>query len=753
MAAIKALEQWCKNHCEGYRDVTITNMTTSFRNGLAFCALIHQYRPDLIDYDSLRKEDVLENNRLAFQVAEEKLGIPALLDAEDMVALRIPDRLSILTYVSQYYNYFNGRNPMGGVKRPAEGSKEEPSERKKNLPVVAKTFVSKTAAEKRSPSSFKAQTSPAQKPIPAENSNKNGTLNSKCAACKSHIHLVQRHFVEGKLYHRSCFRCCDCSGTLHAGAYKPGKAPDTFICTAHHNGSSSSDTGIKNSSSGRCNSAIQTQPASRPLSVLTAPLQFTVKPLTPSQPSPSWTASAQKTQSARQRFFQTGPQPGPEASAGNRKPTESCSVSGRPNVPVSSEEKKIPAKTIMGKTLAEENCNNNNKRLFSIRPAERRLGQEPAISDSPTHRNANFSQGPAGRPTGRPTGRPSSSQTNNPEFPRLKAVNKDDTRPTAVHTAAADPIQESHPEPEPVNVQPASQDTETEVCDPGFTLQTSSIVSTRTTQPPSAPAVDPAPFDPSQFGGAAPQKPQPGLKSPSVSGFEKHSSVKSPPRRPAEDSTSSSTPAPADHGNPSRAKKGKYLSPTNASRTEMRSPSVKPYHVPAAQIERQLDDIEMNLAQLEKEGVELEKRLRSCEEEGDGDVLMDPLMVDWFNLIQRKQMFIRKESELVYTARTQELERQQPGVEGELRRLLEKPDHLKSREEQQQEEKLMLRLVEIVDGRNAIVDNLDEDRRREEEEDQQLSEMMKNLGVKRGKTKRKSSVSKLFRRRSKRQVE
>jgi hypothetical protein len=99
----KALEAWCKNITSSYTEFNIVNMTTSWRSGLGFCAIIHHYCPHLIDWDSLDQDDIYNNNKLAFDVAEQHLGIPSLLDPQDMVECELLDRLSILTYLSQYY--------------------------------------------------------------------------------------------------------------------------------------------------------------------------------------------------------------------------------------------------------------------------------------------------------------------------------------------------------------------------------------------------------------------------------------------------------------------------------------------------------------------------------------------------------------------------------------------------------------------------------------------------------------------------
>lgn len=89
----------------GYRGVAVKNFSSSWTNGLAFCALIHKHRPDLIDFDHLDPGDALGNLRTAFTVAERDLGIDSLIDAEDVI--EDPDEKSIMTQLMAYYNYFS----------------------------------------------------------------------------------------------------------------------------------------------------------------------------------------------------------------------------------------------------------------------------------------------------------------------------------------------------------------------------------------------------------------------------------------------------------------------------------------------------------------------------------------------------------------------------------------------------------------------------------------------------------------------
>ncbi|XP_042078218.1 microtubule-associated protein futsch isoform X3 [Haplochromis burtoni] len=104
----QSLLEWCQSITSGYQGVKVTNFSTSWRNGLAFCAILHHFHPDKIDFDQLDPHDIKLNNKKAFD-GFEALGISRLLEPSDMVLLSVPDRLIVMTYLSQIRSHFTNQ--------------------------------------------------------------------------------------------------------------------------------------------------------------------------------------------------------------------------------------------------------------------------------------------------------------------------------------------------------------------------------------------------------------------------------------------------------------------------------------------------------------------------------------------------------------------------------------------------------------------------------------------------------------------
>lgn len=878
MGSLKALQEWCRIQCENYADVEIKNMTASFRDGLAFCAIIHRHRPDLIDFDSLSKENVYENNRLAFETAESELGIPALLDPEDMVAMKVPDRLSIITYVSQYYNYFTNKshaNPPS-MKRPSGTGHIEPAVKR---PVVPDD---ERAGETRL--STPAQTG-------TDDQSKRSTLSSTCAACRKHVHLVQRYLVDGKLYHRNCFRCRECCSTLLPGSYKAGSEAGSLVCTHHFaktfsanqngrpdlsrltgpmvvqgdrlatrpeappttaqeatpdsspgEGSVSDSLGKEDGEEGVTAVGKESEDMDRERDESTeredgnggeGENQEEEEPASPPNPfdesgeeeeekeevkSAEGTANggppltllgqvggAGRPVPAPRRMIDPSPHPPPRPVPRARPPrvTDSFALNGderrtpprptarshspgsssqssdtpKPKDPpwlalVQQEPRKKPAPpppigmatpprsgsvpSLVGEEESrpatppqpanpfededegEEHVGEGTESSRSLAPPSIVAGHpwygitspadagspaQPVSGGSPRSKKRPAPRAPRASPTALPHSQPSSSSPS-PALSTESLSSSSDHGSSRLAPGVGAPEQEhaftkSVSEPSISEPSDPSADHEPHVS-PGLALtpspaNTSSAPATPQTNrsaglraarpPPPRPPTGPSPL--AKAGGATPTPPaaSQGKRTCKENPFNRKASpsVTPPTSRPPRGPRPARPPAPG-HGFPlikRKVQSDQYI-------------PVEDIHVEMGQLERQLDE-------LEQRGVELESKLRDC----TNDEEEETLLVDWFTLIHDKHLLVRREAELVYTAKQQNLEERQADVEYELRCLLNKPEKEWSEEDRNREQELMSELVTIIEQRNHIINSMDQDRQREEEEDKLLEAMLK----------------------------
>ncbi|XP_023372097.1 F-actin-monooxygenase MICAL2 isoform X5 [Otolemur garnettii] len=285
---------WCQQQTEGYQHVNVTDLTTSWRSGLALCAIIHHFRPELINFDSLNEDDAVENNQLAFDVAEREFGIPPVTTGKEMASAQEPDKLGMVMYLSKFYELFRG-TPLRPVDvwRRNYGDNADLSLAKSS---ISNNYLNLTFPRKRTPrvdgqigdsdlnkrrrKGFSNPEEPSTFSTCSLDSNQEGSSSREggnqnkvksmanqllakfeentrnpsllkqecvrkssfplnlggsdtCYFCEKRVYVMERLSAEGHFFHRECFRCSVCATILRLAAYAFDSDEGKFYCKPH----------------------------------------------------------------------------------------------------------------------------------------------------------------------------------------------------------------------------------------------------------------------------------------------------------------------------------------------------------------------------------------------------------------------------------------------------------------------------------------------------------------------------------------
>ncbi|XP_033972983.1 F-actin-monooxygenase MICAL2 isoform X3 [Trematomus bernacchii] len=279
---------WCQKQTEGFRNVLITDLTSSWKSGIALCALIHRFKPQLIDFDSLNEEDHSANLQLALDVGEREFGIAPFTSGQELSVGQELDKTKMITYLSKFYELFRGTPlPASGSRGVDENNEDYPSkdvrsnnnvlnlaQPRKRVPkdeqktdgtdpiykrrrkfcsyLEEATNLSSNGSPVRDdqePKENKVRSISTQllakfesSPRPSYSIRKTqgGSLRrafppsgDKCHSCEKRVYMVERVCAEGLFFHRECFRCFTCSSTLRQGAHAFDSEEGKLYCKLH----------------------------------------------------------------------------------------------------------------------------------------------------------------------------------------------------------------------------------------------------------------------------------------------------------------------------------------------------------------------------------------------------------------------------------------------------------------------------------------------------------------------------------------
>ncbi|KAM7372343.1 hypothetical protein PAMP_009520 [Pampus punctatissimus] len=771
MASPKALREWCRVTCADYPSVEIKNMSTSFRDGLAFCAIIHKHRPDLIDFSSLSGDNVYQNNKLAFEVAETKLGIPALLDPHDMISTKAPDCLSVITYLFQYYYFFSSKSYAGLASLRSSHVTVLDNLTKSKPPDVLKPLKGSAdlSSEEDHLSSSRAHTA--------------------CHLCFKPVHLIQRHLIDGKVYHRSCFRCKFCHSTLLPGSYTQGSDAGSLICTHHitdnknipvdlrqkigstentpkckFQGGYLSLSGLaiscvphypektdktlkieqrekqersrevkdsENRDSSVLKSMIKAAPPNPPPPIvkdtaakgagkaepepILADIKVQQKATNTEEPSELSSPCAQVTEGSSQTV------PAPRRMSDSVVPvaaprTKSISSPAADN-PSSQSKSSSISSHITCPTSGCSKVKTNHPWMAIVHPGPwTQLPPAPAPVPSTRSKSVSNSRGSWYRSKVPPP---------NPFAEEMDEDTEDQTKPSveASQSESGDYLTN-----ESVNTDASARASDAENTANKSTPNDNAMAKLIPQNKPHLKEADGA-----EGGDSGCSLPGPHATSDVAQSHTLHRSLSVPviisahsqsPFVPsdlteANESVTSCQSKQACKENPfdrpamSKSETFQDIPSIRASAPGHGFPLIKrkvqaEQYISTEDLQVEMRQLDKHLEALEHKGVQLERNLRDCK----NDKEEERMLMDWFTLIHERHILVRRDTELVYLTKQQKLEERQTDVEYELRCLLNKPESDWSQEDRGREKQLMDELVAIIEQRNQIISSLDQDRQR-----------------------------------------